>query len=314
MNRPQRNRLLGFVLLMTVGTLATEAWWLRHEWQRARQNLAALGQKQQERDQLVRQVPEPNVENEEAVGRQLAGAEKSLQELQAVFQNSAAETGGGATPAKPLDSFFELADFVENTRTLAARAQVLTKADERFGFASHANEGPAPEFVPAVHRQCIELQYLLETLIKARPQALLAVQREHPGSAALESQGNGPGMVRTVAARPTRTSAASGDFFDFDETLSLRVPGLVATDAYRLEFTGQTLVVQTFLNTLAASAKTVAIRRIEVEPVSVGTTAVERRPTSVTETTMPLVVPNLSRFAVVVEFVELIAPPKTAAP
>ena len=42
------------------------------------------------------------------------------------------------------------------------------------------DQGPAAELAPAVGRQRAALQYLLETLVAAQPQALLAVQRERP--------------------------------------------------------------------------------------------------------------------------------------
>jgi hypothetical protein len=195
-------------------------------------------------------------------------------------------------PAKPIDAFFELAGFIEQLRTRAGQAQVVLKPDERFGFATHTNEGPAAEQIAAVHRQRLATQYLVETLLEARPLALLAMRRERP----------------VAGARDSRDRAE--DFFELERPLSLRLPGQVETGAFRLEFTGQTAALRNFLNSLASYRQPVVVRSVEVEPLA----AIPTAGPVAAGAPVPLVRQSLSKFAVTVEFVLLADNPVTASP
>lgn len=295
----RQNSRFGVLLLLSVAALGLEGWfWARHRGQ-ARRALVALERKVRERDGLVRQSPALSVENEQAIARDLAGTRKVLAALRAALQD-----GEGGTPAAPpgqaVDLFFDLAAFVEKMRVLAARARVALKPDERFGFAAHAHEGPGTGLVPAVFRQRVAAQRVLEALIEARPHSLLAVQRERPPAAAQRS-GRNPAPASAEAAA---TGGRSDDFFDFDPALAARVPGQVDSDAFRLEFTGRTSALREFLNTLAGGRPPVIIRSVEVEPLADETPGNE--PAAATGAPMPLVAQNHSRFAVVVEAIRLV--------
>ncbi len=295
------------MLLLAVAALATEAWLLQRERLQARHAVASLAQKKQERDRLARQSPALSEENEQAIGRDLAGAEKMLGAWQAALQGRDAQLLAVDPPDKSIDAYFDIAAFVEKTRALAVRAQVTHKPDEHFGFATHASEGPGTELAPAVFRQRIVLQYLVETLIEARPLAVLTVQRERPLTLAQRNQRNHLAPPGTNGTATDGHSGQPGDFFDFDKHISLRVPGLVDSEAYRLEFTGQTRAVRAFLNSLASFRLPIVVRSVEAEPLSAITSALDPASPPASGAPVPLVAQNLSRFAVVVEFIEPVA-------
>lgn len=306
MNRLKENRLFGVVLLGLGVLAAAEGWlWSRH-YRESRRTLAALAQKRQERDWLAGQSPALSEANEQAITRDLANTQKVLAALRAALGG---REGGAIAPppAKAIDLFFDLAAFVEKARELAARAHVTTKADERFGFASHAHEGPAAELVPAVFRQGVVVQYLVEALIEARPQALLAVQRERPLTAARRVERNQPSPPGAAPlASPVAASAKGEDFLEFNPALSVRVPGQVDSDAFRLEFTGQTAALRTLLNTLATFKLPVIVRSVEVEPLATEAAPVGPGPDAASlpaGAPVPLGAQNSSRFAVIVEYV-----------
>lgn len=310
----KRNPVLGAVLVLGVLAVAAEAWLLQQARQQAARALAGLEQKKQERDWLARQAPAPSEANEQAIAQDLAQAGRALAGLRAALQPREGKLSPPAAPVKPIDAFFDIAAFVEKTRALAARAQVMLKPEERFGFATHSNEGPGEEWVPAVFRQRLAAQHLVEALLEARPRVLVGVQRERPLTAAQRAQRNQPAPAAVTAVNPPAGVTGGGvpaDFFEFDGATSLRVPGQVESEAFRLEFTGQTPALRAFLNSLAALPLPVIVRRVEVEPLTTESAA-----PAVPEAgaPVPLVTQNLSKFAVVVECVELLPAPERSAP
>ena len=304
----KRNPVLGAVLVLGVLALAAEAWFLQQARQQAARAVAGLEQKKQERDWLARQSPALSEANEQAIAQDLAQTGRALAGLRAALQWREGKPPSLAVPAKPIDTFFDLAAFIEKTRALAVRAQVMIKPEERFGFATHANEGPAEELVPAVFRQRLVAQFLMEALLEARPRMLAGVQRERPLTAAQREQRNQPEQSGAPAANP---AGAAGDFFDYAAANSLRVPGRVESEAFRLEFTGQTPALRAFLNSLAALPLPVIVRRVEVEPLTMEFAAAAALEAGAP---VPLVTQNLSKFAVIVECVELLPAPEWSAP
>lgn len=312
MNRSKGNFLLGSVLLLCGLALAAEGWLWREARQQAARTLAGLELKKQERDWLARQSPALSAANEQAVAQDLTQAAKVLAGLRAALQGRDTKTPAGPPPTKPIDAYFDIAAFVEKTRTLAARAQVTIKPDERFGFAAHANEGPETELMPAVYRQRLVAQYLVETLLESHPRALLSVQRERPLTAAQRAQRNQPGPTRgSAGVAPASGGGLAADYFAFDAQSSLRLPGRIESEAFRFEFTGQTPALRTFLNGLASGPMPAIVRRVEVERLTAEASA---SATLVTGAPVPLVAQNLSKFAVVVECVELLSAPETSTP
>jgi len=283
--------VLGLVLIIG------EVWGLRELRAAAGRAVAALEQKKQERDWLARQSPALNAENEAAIVADLAATNRLLTELRASLQGREPTLFAPPAPAKSIDAFFELANFVEKLRTRAAQAQVALKPDERFGFATHANEGPVVAQLPIVHRQQLATQYLVETLLESRPLALLDVRRERPD-----------------AGGPRVSGDRADDFFMLDPAMSIRQPGQVDSVALRVEFTGQTAALRNFLNSLAAFRQPVVVRSVEVEPLATAANSSATAQTATAGSPVPLVRQSLSKFAVTVEFVLLADNPVTSAP
>ena len=236
------------IVALVLCVLAAEGWMLQQARQRALRAIANLEQKKQERDWLGTLTPAPTPENEAAIAAAVDEAQEKLRRL----RDDLAGTEDEPTPARPVDSLFALTEFAENMRRKAAEAQVALKPQESFGFASHVHEGPPVEAIPTVHRQQRTVQELLDTVLAVRPQALLAVNRERPP--AHEEGGGAAGRV---------------DFFVPSPALLLRQPGLVETDAFRLEFTGQTDVLRGFLAALGNLSRPVLVRSVEVEALNV---------------------------------------------
>lgn len=282
------------LVLAFLAALGAEVWYLQRVRQQAARAVAALQQKIAERDWLAKQSPAPNPENEQAIAAELVQAARTLADLRAGLKGRDADWLSAPPPAKPLDAFFDIASFVEKARAATGQAKVGFAPDEHFGFATYANEGPAPELVPAVFRQRLLVQRLVDTLIEARPLALLGLRRE------------------PVAQTQLSAKNLAADFFNFDHALSLRQPGQLDTLAFRLEFSGQTSTLRNFLNSLAAFSQPFVVRSVEVEPLPAAGNGAA--PASVAGAAVPLVRQNLSKFAVIVEFVLLNPAPAPAAP
>lgn len=315
MNWLKQNLWFGALLLVLATALMLEGWlWSRYH-QESRRALAALAQTKQERDRLAAQSPALSEANEQAIVQDLANTRKVLAALRSMLAGREGRAPG-LPPARNIDLFFDLAAFVEKSRALAAQAQVVIKPDERFGFATHAHEGPEAELVPTVFQQRIVGQYLVEALLEARPRSLLSVQRERPLTAAQRAGRYKSLQAGTVpTAMPVVNGGQGEDFFEFNPAFSMRVPGLVDSEAFRLEFTGQTAALRTFLNTLASFQLPVIVRSVEVEPLAAAEPANNPvAPSAGSAAPVPLVAQNVSRFAVVVEYVLCGVAPVLSAP
>ena len=224
-------------------------------------------------------------------------------------------------PASRTDAYFNLATFVERTRQLAMQAGVEVGPEERFGFGAYANEGPDSEYIEAIFKQRRIAEVLLEALFSAKPERLNAVFRDDWQRAPDE-----PGGVRPVT-RPG-SNKVSGTFV-IDPQVTARVPDVVRTYAFRLEFVGQTASLRTFMNQVAGSDLPLVVRSVEVEshlPPTRNTRGRREDPFAVIAdqasnldlpalqaARVPIVNRNLSRFAVTIEFLEIRITPSRQA-
>ena len=280
MNWFKRDPLLATLICSAFVSISGEGWWLWRARAEAVRALSLLEQKNREREGLREQSPAPTEENELIVKREITSAQTRLADLE-----KALSTGGraeGVAAIKPTDAYFEIASFVEKARALAAQSHVSIRPDEHFGFASHASEGPGFDALRDVLRQRAAAQVLVEALLAAQPASLISVQREHPLTSA----------PRAGRGDPT-------DFFEPASGVSLRKPGMLEVDAFKVEFTGQTRVLREFVNRLLSADRTFAVRVVEAESVS----PVAANPGSAGKSAMvlPVVVEGISRFRVVVE-------------
>lgn len=279
----------------------------------ARAAAATYQQRKQELERLINQRPAPSLANQRAIAANLAEAEAALEAMRASLRGTG-DTGrllAQPPPASRTDAFFEIATFVERMREKAAVAEVAIRADERFGFASHINEGPELGAIPTVHRQRLVIGYLLDTLFASDPTELISVQREQPPRRAAPGAPGGFGP-------PPPAPGAAGDFFAIDPAITARVPGLVDTLAFRIVFQGQTGALRRFLNRLAEFEMPIVVRSVEVEAIGVETRpaggatfaaipmpqlfGVTPPGAAPTQGPVPIVAQNRSRFTVTVEF------------
>jgi len=288
--------LLGLVLAAEIGGIVERRSALRRI-------EAQLDRKRRDVKKLISLNPVPTPENATVIEADRLRLEEILAATEAELRGDrpAADRGRKPAPvAKPADVFFELAAFVEKAREQAASLGIGLRPEERFGFSAYANEGPEAEFIPAVQRQQRVVAYLTAALFTARPNRLLAVERETPTGVA-----GGP---------PSLGGSRERDLFEIETARSVRRPGLIEADAFRLVFVGYTASLRTFLTKLAGFELPIIVRGIEVEPATTtDARSVEGRNGPAESAAMadrslrPLVIPLLSKFTVTVELVGLVA-------
>ena len=293
------------VWLLAGTLLSLGSWWLQCSWTAARLARVKLEACRQERQRLGRQMPALTDENNRAILRELAEAERIRAERLAAWSGpeGVAATSG---PSTSLDGLIELAAYAEKMRTIAAARRVQTRPGESFGFSSYRQHGPEDGLTAGVRRQRLVLTYLVEGLLQAGPDTLLSVQRRPPRAFGADAGAAGNKPQRKSAAAGPVSRDQSDDFFEPDATLTASADSKAALDAYRLEFSGTSRVLRDFLNRLASEAWPVAVRRVEVGPVAQGRagTAAPLQAAAGSVTPMTLVPPELSRFVVVVELVK----------
>lgn len=232
---------------------------------------------------------------------ELAEASRELVETQAALcaQAARANVAQQSVPETIAVAFFDLAEFEGRMRERARRAGVRLGADERFGFAEHANTGPGPELIAAVFRQRIIVEHLLEALWCAQPDELLAVLRERPRADHTVGREN---------AGPVRARDDRGSFFVLEPGLSARRAGAIEAMAFRLEFVGHTPVLRRLLRSIAEDEWPLSVRWVEASPVAQREGA---HPGVAEGEAEVFVQPRPMKFAVTIEFVE-VSPPDAA--
>ena len=254
-----------------------------------------LGQKVREQRALGSQTPAPTAARAAAIAADLAHAEADLRAVGGRLWDRDAPPP--RPPASPTDAFFDLTGSVRALGEQAARAGVGVKDGERFGFATYSHDGPPLRLVPAIDRQRRIAAALLQALLAARPHRIESVQRENPepGGRTPSRAGGGDGTV-------------PNDFFALDPRISLRAPDAVATTPFRLVFTGPSAALRRLLNRLAAGDTPAVVRSVMVEPSGAAPPA--RSAKSGAREPLALVVRAASsRFAVTVEFCDILGPP-----
>jgi len=266
---------------------------------------AALRARIAARDFVVSQSPQPSEATEKSLRDELAAVRRATGAFSTALAGQSPAALEIAVPARPVDAYFELAAYVEKNRALAATARTTIAENERFGFTLYQTEGPAEDLLPAVARQAAALRHLLECLFESTPEALLAVQRERPRTMSQQAARHPGGEVRPT---PVGTEAAGKDYFSIDPALSLFTPGETDTLAFRVEFLGRTSSLRGFLNSLGAFKLPLFVRSVEVEPLATAPATHASR-NGEPDAALPAVAQNLSKFAVVVELVELVRRP-----
>lgn len=329
--------------LAVCGLAAVGAGWaIVDRWRAAREAAATLEKKKAELRAMGDLVPAPTRVVAAAIESDLARAQRALDAMQAELKGrgpAASRLQNAKAPVARTDAYFDLATFVEKSRELAKAQGVDLKPEAaRFGFSLYANEGPKPERIAPVFRQRLMAQYLVESLLQAKPRVLLSVRREptltkaekekRDADLAAAAGGTPPAAAEGGPVDPPEGDSDSPDFFTIDPRASARVPGYLDATAFRLTFVGQTSALRSFLNQLATFELPVLVREVEVEPASAGDLAIEAPPPSEDQAVpapasvvlsapaaapkfpgvAPIVAKPWCKFTVTVEYIELVPP------
>lgn len=252
--------------LLVVGELA-----LAYErYAAARAAAKRLAERKTNLEGMSQLTPPPTRDVARAIEADLAKAQAALESMQSELKGrgtAADRIRNARIPAARTDAYFDLATFVEKTRESARKHEVDVRSEAaRFGFASFANEGPVQDHIEPVFRQRQIAQYLVESLIEAKPRSILSVRRERTLSKAEKE-------IRATAAAngepPAEVLGEDGpDYFTIDPRVSARTAGFIDTTAFKFVFTGQTAALRTFLNRLASFELPVLVREVEVDPAT----------------------------------------------
>jgi hypothetical protein len=292
---------LGLIALIALG----EGWCLFERVQASRKAQVKLEQKRREFRSVSAIEPAPTAENATAIEADLARTTHALEIMQAGLRGrgpTAESLRTAVVPERRPDAYFDIATFVEKMRERAQRAGVALRPDARFGFAEYTNVGPELELIPAVFRERLIAQYLLEALFDAHPRQLVAMQRERPLTKAERAAAANASTSRSGGA-----DAGAPDYVEIDPRVSARVPGFVDATAFRLTFVGQTGVLRALLNKLAGFELPLVVRSVEVESAGPTVDGSSSGP-SAAGAIEPLIRRTFSRFTVTVEFIDLAEP------
>lgn len=217
--------------------------------------------------------------------------------------------------------------YIKSMRELATANRVKLKADEAFGFSDYSGAVSVTDndlLGQALDKQRAILDYVVGELLSSTTKDssditdLVSVQREQVES----------------AVAPT-LSVSSEDVFDLDPKMSARVEGAIDTHAFRIEFIGYTSGLRNFFNKLAEFKRPVVVRDVKVDrkqadPLAAaappppsspspfgappfGTPGVgAAAPGAPSEELVqkPVVDKNLSRFVIILEYIELAKTPE----
>lgn len=346
-----------FALGLTVcGVVAVGELALAYErYAASREAAKRLEQRRVELESMGQLTPPPTRAVAAAIEADLTKAQKALAAMQAELtgKGAAAERIRNAkVPAARTDSFFDLATFVERMREAAEKSGVEIRPEAaRFGFSKYANEGPETDRIEPIFRQRQAAEYLIESLLEAKPRVLLAVKRERTlTKAEREAQAAALANGQVIEESAADSLSDSPDYFAIDSRVSARAAGYIDAMAFRFIFIGQTAALRNFLNRLASFELPVLVREVEVDvataeetqpqpgaeiptataaesaaapsvvltvdPAAASKTAPKPAPSAAVRppratTSTPIVSKSFSKYTVTVEFIELVP---TSAP
>jgi hypothetical protein len=343
MPAPKRSPLFVAALVALGLAAAGEGWCIAERFAAARAAEKKLAQQRATLAALAAVAPAPSRETAAQIEADLARARRALATMQAELRGrgpAAERLKAAKVPAARTDAFFDLATFIAGSRQRAKQQGVhVAPGAAHFGFSLYANEGPEAALIAPVFRQRLVVQYLVDALLDARPRAVVSVQRERPlgdDERKARAEALAAAAADPASAPPARdldVAALSADYFAPDPRLAASAPGTVEATAFRLVFTGQTAALRALLNKLAAFELPVIVRAVEVEPAAEEESAAAAAEEPAREsaaasvvltasappkpkpaTVAPLVPKALSRFTVVVEFIDLLPPVAPANP
>ena len=290
MNWYRKNPLFASALSLCALLVLGEGWLIYDRFAASRAAAKKLVQRESELMAMKDLAPVPTRPVATAIEADLARAQRAVAAMQAELKGrgpAAERLTTAKVPAARTEAYFDLATFVEKTRDLAKKNDVEIRPEAaRFGFALYANEGPKEDRIASVFHQRQVIQYIVESLIEARPRAIFSVQRERAlnksEKEALAAAQIAAAATGGVLVEPPPESAPgvgspaepeSPDIFAVDPRVSARSTGYIDTTPVRIVFTGQTGVLRAFLNKLASFELPVLVREVEVDRANAEETA-----------------------------------------
>jgi hypothetical protein len=273
----RKNPLFALVLTVCGLVVAGELALIYERYSASREAARRLVQRRTELEGMSQLTPPPTREIAAAIEADLGKAQTALDSMEGELKGrgpAAERIRAAKVPAARTDAYFDLATFVEKTRELARKREVDVRPEAgRFGFAAFVNEGPVHDHIEPVFQQRQIAQYLIESLIEARPRSILSVKREHTiGKAEREAHA---AAIAAGEPPPDVITEDGPDYFTIDPRVTARVPGFIDTIAFRFAFTGQTAALRTFLNQLASFELPVLVREVEVDTASAEETSTQ---------------------------------------
>src|SRR5687768_14322152 len=178
----RKNPLFGIVLTICAVLVLGELALIYERFAASRAAAKRFQDRKTELEGMAQLTPPPTREIATSIQADLAKAQAALASMQSELKGrgpAAERIRNAKVPTARTDAFFDLATFVEKTRESARKHEVEVRPEAaRFGFASFANEGPVQDHIEPVFRQRQIAQYLVESLIEAKPRAILSIRRE----------------------------------------------------------------------------------------------------------------------------------------
>ncbi len=280
----RKNPLFATALTLCGLLVLGEGWLIYDRWDASRAAAKKLVDKEAELMAMKDLAPVPTRPVATAIEADLARARRAVAAMQAELKGrgpAAERLAAAKIPTARTDAYFDLATFVEKTRELARKNDVEIRPEaSRFGFSLYTNEGPKEDRIASTFHQRQVVQFIVETLIEARPRSIFSIQRERAltksekaavaaaqAAAAASGAGAPPPEPPAEAAPGTGSPVEpeSPDLFTVDPRVTARAPGYIDTTPVRIVFTGQTVTLRTFLNKLASFELPVLVREVEVD-------------------------------------------------
>ena len=283
MNWYRKYPLFASALTLCALLVLGEGWLIYDRFAASRAAAKKLVEREAELLAMKDLTPVPTRPIATAIEADLARARRAVAAMQAELSGrgpAAERLATAKVPTARTEAYFDLATFVEKTRELAKKNDVEIRPEAaRLGFALYANEGPKEDRIASAFHQRQVVQFVVESLIEARPRAIFSVQRERAltkaekdtlaaaqaAAAAVATGGAAPEVTPESPAGGSVPEPESPDLFAIDPRVTARAPGYIDTTPVRVVFTGQTAVLRSFLNKLASFELPVLVREVEVD-------------------------------------------------
>jgi len=224
----------------------------------------------------------------DALARELIELRAAIGQAESLWRDNSITRARADFPVSPNSraAYFDLARYRKALADLARAQGVEIGQDEFWGFRAYANEGPDEVDILHVHTQRLVLERVLASLLRSKPQRVLAVIREE------QSVGAGILEIR------------ESEFAD-------------ASYRFQIRFRGTTATLRAWLNELVSDRSPILVRGVTVEPGEARQIAPARNRRHAAFSSVPfpetgvedgfelLVRPSSSEFLVTLDYVEL---------